>query len=233
MDDPTPTVTRGRLIKAYVPHVDQIPRRLTLTGRGDDPTNHNKAMYEISALDFNSQKTKSKLPVAAMTSYENDDLLVYRGKARPVLVLGNAADLIPRSLTEGKPKWQTTPAYLVAPFYGVDEGTGRRSGFAAPFVERVRHCEYSHLFWETLPIGGAEESLLRLDHLLPISTERNTMKVYPFRLSDEALSLVDEYLQWHLFEDLASHTMLYFFKEQLATMPPQPPAAPSSLYTPA
>jgi hypothetical protein len=72
-------------------------------------------------------------------------------------------DKVDRQLTSGKPKWQTAPPVLVAPYYGVDEG-GKRAGFKSEFVSRIRRCDYPQFMWDKLPIrGNTIESILRLD----------------------------------------------------------------------
>jgi hypothetical protein len=49
VEDPSPSLCRGRLIKAFLPHVDQIPKQLIATGRSS-ATDHTQADYEIAPL---------------------------------------------------------------------------------------------------------------------------------------------------------------------------------------
>ena len=93
------------------------------------------------------------------------------------------------------PKYMTAPTILVAPHYGVDRN-GRRAGYNAEFVERIRHCEYPQFVWNPLPTVGPKESILRLDQLQPIGAHYKSHRVTEFRLSDDALSVVDELIQW-------------------------------------
>ena len=93
------------------------------------------------------------------------------------------------------PKYMTAPTILVAPHYGVDRN-GSRAGYNREFVERIRHCEYPQFVWNPLPNGGPKESILRLDQLQPIGAHYNSHSVLEFRLSDDALSVVDELIQW-------------------------------------
>lgn len=176
-------------------------------------------MFEISALRVVESPKHSQLPVAALPVFRNEQNLVYRAKRRPLLILGNAADEIPRSVTQGKPRYQTSPTYLVAPYYGVDEGTDRRSGYPQTLINRVMQCEYPQLFWDKLPLAGADESLLRFDHIQPISTLHSTVEFFEYRLSDIALDLVNQYFRWHFFEDLSQDELLYDLIESLRKIP--------------
>jgi hypothetical protein len=188
-------------------------------GRADNPSDHSKAIFEISPLHVSEYHNHSQLPVAAMPAYRGEHRIVYRAKRRPLLILGNAADEIPRSVTQGKPRYQTSPTYLVAPYYGVDEGTDRRSGYPQALIKRVRQCEYPQLFWDKLPLTGADESLLRFDHIQPISTLHSTIEFLEYRLSDIALNLVDQHFRWHFFEDLSQDELLYDLIDSLRKMP--------------
>lgn len=60
------------------------------------------------------------------------------------------------------------------------------------FVERIRHCEYPQFLWDSLSVGGPDESILRLDHLQPIGAHHNSHEVSEYKLSDNALEVVDE-----------------------------------------
>ncbi len=59
-------------------------------------------------------------------------------------------------------------------------------------VERTRHREYPQFFWDQLPISGVEESILRLDHLQPMGTHHDAYQMSEYKLSDDALEVVDE-----------------------------------------
>lgn len=96
-----------------------------------------------------------------------------------------------------KPRRLTKATALVAPFIGRDEGTGKRSGYPQPFVDRVRHCEYPRFIWDMLPVGSSQESILRLDHLLPMSTLDVAFDKTPWKLSEESLFVVMEWFEWY------------------------------------
>ena len=140
-DEGTPHLCRGRLLWAFVPHVDQEPRTLTAEGRASS-TDHARARYRVDPLRISQPRRSSVLPVAGLPEVPGEVFTVYRAKRRPALVLGGeSTDPVDHSLTRGMSKWQTAPTVLVAPYYGATRD-GRRGGFNEPFVDRVRRAEY-------------------------------------------------------------------------------------------
>lgn len=211
IEEKSSELKRGRLIKAFLPHVDQVPYQLTVTGRSD-PTDHTRANYRLDPLRMNQPNKRPGLPVAALPAFENEVRAVYRAKKRPALIISEGGDEIERILTRGKPKWQTSPVVLVAPCYGVHEGR-TRAGFNPEFVTRVRHCEYPQFMWDKLPIGGTTtESIIRLDHIQPIGRHHDSIELTNHRLTDEAIEILDEWLIWLLRGDFEKDSLLLEFK---------------------
>lgn len=195
VEDSSTPLCRGRLIRAFLPHVDQIPKQLIAIGRSS-ADDHTRADYEIAPLRIKEPLQRSRLPVAALPAFEGEVNAIYRAKTRPALLVSEGGFPVEKTLTSGKPKWQTAPTVLVAPYYGVDEG-GTRAGFRPEFVTRVRRCNYSQFMWDTLPLGGSTtESILRLDHLQPIGQHHDTIMMTPYRLSEDALVVLDDWLDW-------------------------------------
>lgn len=195
-----PALDRGRLAWAFVPHVDQEPRILVPEGR-ESPTEHRRVAGRVETLRLSAPRRQPTLPVAALPTPPGEVHLLQRAKRRPVLVLSVGGADVPRALRPGSARWQTAPTILVAPYYGGDAG-GTRGGWPDAFVTRVRRCEYPQYLWDRLPVPGADASILRLDHLQPIGRHSNTYEATRFRLSDEALELVDQYLGWLLTGEL-------------------------------
>lgn len=205
--------TRGRLIRAFLPHVDQVPKQLTATGR-PDPTDHTRADYIIEPLRISQPTKRTSLPVAALPAFEREVNAVYRAKKRPAIVICEGGDEVDRLLTLGKPKWQTGPTILVAPCYGGDEDAAR-AGFNPEFVKRVRQCEYPQFIWDRLPIGGSTtESLVRLDHIQPIGRHHDSIELTSYRLSDAALMILDEWLLWLFRGYFDEDSLLFEFKRE-------------------
>lgn len=189
---------RGALIFAFVPHVDQVPYAFEPVGR-NKADEHKEARVKVSPLKVDQPLKQTELPVAAMPLHRGEVWTAFRAKVRPCLVLGSTdAQTVERKLIKGMPKYLTVPTLLVAPHYGVDQD-GTRAGYNSAFVERIRHCEYPQFVWNPLPTkGGPNESILRMDQLQPIGAHYNSHRVTGFRLSDDAVEVMDELLQWVL-----------------------------------
>jgi hypothetical protein len=129
--------------------------------------------------------------------------------------IGESGPQVDHKLTSGKPKWQTAPTLLVAPYYGRAEGTGKRSGYTEAFVERVHQCEYSQFFWERLPISGSDESILRFDHIQPVGNHSKTFELTNYCLGKDALDFIEEWLNWFIYGTLDKNGILLMVLEAL------------------
>lgn len=140
---------------------------------------------------------------------------VYKAKKRSCLIIFEGGMAVEKSLTAGKPKSQTAPTLLVAPYYGADEGRAR-VGYKPEFTKRVRCCEYPQFMWDKLPIGGnTEESKLRLDHFQPIGKHNDSIEFTNYRLSNQALDILDEWLCWLMTEEFDENSTLLLFKTDI------------------
>jgi hypothetical protein len=85
----------------------------------------------------------------------------------------------------------------VAPFYGATI-TGGRAGWPDELLRRIAACEYPHYVLDELPLKGrnAGPSVMRLDHLQPVGNHHDSVEALPFCLSEDALMIVDEWLDW-------------------------------------
>ena len=184
---------RGRLIWAFVPHVDQQPYLLVAKGRSE-PTEHRFADFEIEPLG-SRVPPGADLPVAGLPYYPGEVRLLYRAKRRPALVLAVGGTEIPRPLRTGSARYQTNSTILAAPYYGADPG-GSTGGWRPEFVDRIRRCEYPQYMWDSLPVPGRRESILRLDHLQPVGKHGQSYELTDYELDASALTIVDEYLTW-------------------------------------
>ncbi len=184
---------RGRLIRAFLTHVDQIPYTLIPIGRAQ-ATEHREVTVRIEPLRIKQSQHNITLPVAGMPPYPGEVRIVQRAKRRPALILGEGGFLLPKEMTQGRPGWQVSPTILVAPYYG-GEQDGTRAGFPPPFLDRVRRCEFPQFMYELLPIG-TEESLLYLNHIQPIGKHHDSIEITKFRLSEDAMAILDEWITW-------------------------------------
>jgi hypothetical protein len=207
---------RGRLLWAFVPHVDQEPQTLVATGR-QEPTEHHTALVRLEPLRASAPRRTQQLPVAALPNFPGEVRTVYRAKRRPVLVIAAGGPTVPRELRAGAARWQSAPTILVAPYYGGNPD-GTRGGFRAEFVTRIRRCEYPQYVWDKLPLAGASESILRLDHLQPIGHHPNAYEYTSHCLSVQAVRLLDDWLTWLLTGTLPPDGDLAYVRGELAKL---------------
>lgn len=199
-------VRRGRLLWAFVPHVDQHPFVLVSEGRSE-ATEHGSANYRFEPLRGSAPPAEATLPVAGLPGYPGEVRLVLRAKRRPVLVLSTGGVDVPKALRVGSARYQTNPTIIAAPYYGADQG-GSSGGWKPEFVARIRRCEYPQYMWDSLPIPGRRESVLRLDHMQPIGRHGESYDLTEFVLHEDALALLDEYLLWFLMDSLPPDGLL-------------------------
>ncbi len=209
-------MARGRLVWAFVPHVDQQPYVLVVKGRVEDDR-HSDAEFEVQPLRVNSPPEEAFLPVAALPAYAGEVRTVYRAKRRPALVVAEPGVPVEKALRRGVARYQTNRCFLVAPYYGADQG-GKRGGWRPEFVQRIRRAEYPQYMWESLPIGGASESILRVDHIQPIGAHGEAVRPTGYVLTTEALEILDEWLAWFLQGRLLEGGVLPFLREELGKL---------------
>lgn len=197
-DDQSKTICRGALVWTYVQFYSQIPYELY--AERIEAENHKTAFLKARPLHAGCRRSESApLPVAGLTLAGADCFIVNRAKMRPCLVLG----AIDHKAIDKKWKQSMSSAmkhdfFLVAPYFSVaQEGRG---GCPPKFTERVRHAEYSRFLWDFLPGKCGHESVLRLDQIQPVGFHHQAFEHFGFRLTPAALKLVDEWLNWLIFD---------------------------------
>jgi len=219
--DNSSDISRGRLIWAFLSHVDQIPFSLILKGRSE-PRNHSEALYEMKPLKIKQKQPKNTLPVAALPLFDKETLIVNKAKKRPALIVSNGGEEIPKNLRIGKPKWQTSPTIIVAPYYGADEANQKklRAGLNPELKKRIRRGMYPQYILDILPItNSTKESFLRLDHIQPLGKHHDSIELTEYRLSDEALNILDEWFNWLIYGNLDPDSNLYYLKDSIKNLP--------------
>ena len=206
-----PSPARGRLVQTIVPYPDMKPWRAVPQGRGVNPRQHDRADYRLEEFRIGDPvQDVAVLPVAGMPLRTGESFLVRRGKARPAVVVAVEGVLVDPRFKRTAAKWQSNPTLLAAPYYGV-ASDGTRGGWNPEFVGRIQRAEYCQYVWDLLPIGGSDDgSILRLDHLFPIGADPSNWKLTRFELRGEALSILDEWLAWHLTGSLDPNGALHY-----------------------
>lgn len=206
-------VCRGRLLRTFVPYADHSPQRLVIEGRSE-ATEHSRANYRMEALNISRPPPRPSIPVGAVPSRPGEELVVYRGKVRPVLVLGTECPEVPRSMRVGAARYQTMATVLVAPYYGVDRD-GSRGGWNDTLVNVIRRCEFPQYMWDSLPLNDVKESILRFDSIQPVALHYTWYDTTPYCLSSEAMGYVDQWIEWLLSGVLSSETTLGYVRSEL------------------
>jgi len=212
----TKTLERGCLVYAFIPHVDQVPYTIRPVGRLQ-PEQHGSAKLDIAPLRMKNSRKKEDLPVAAMAIHDSELWVAYRAKKRPCLVLGNNVSSVDNKLRRGMPKKLTAPTVIVAPYYGVDKD-GTRAGYNPELVERIRHAEYPQFFWDKLPIYGPKESILRLDHIQPVGTLSSSYELAQYKLSENAMELMDDLLQWLIWGGVPADSLILDYRKGIESI---------------
>jgi len=218
-EDKTDTIVRGRLIWTLIPYPEMKPYRLVPIGRGDDPKQHSTADFRIESFRIGDPpKGIATLPVAALPVRDGETYIVGRGKRRPAVVISVGGAPVLRELRAGQNRWQSAPTILVAPYYGADPGSSR-GGWPAPFVERIRRAEYPQYMWDVLPIGAVEQqSILRLDHLMPVGADSANWQMTSHVLSEEARGILDEWVSWLITGSLSDQSALGYARTELGKL---------------
>lgn len=202
---------RGSLIEAFIPHVDQIPYQFEPIGR-KIATQHDIADVEVKELRVGQKIRHVALPVSGMPrTHRGEYWSAFRSKVRPCIVIGTSMDEVPTGLTIGMPNANTAHTIIVAPFYGINNGT--RAGFNPAFVERVRFLEYRQFFYDQLPHATGIPSILRLDHIMPVGAHSKSYKHLGYGLSEEATQVLEDLLKWNFLDGVSHDSEILTYKE--------------------
>lgn len=210
------SIERGHLVKAFLPHVDQVPFTIIPKGR-KDPKAHDKALVKIRPLDMKHPVARNDLPVAAMSLNDNEIWTAYKAKKRPCLILGKSGHKIKDFDRKGMAKRSYAETLLVVPYYGCDQD-GSRGGYKPQFVERVRHMMYSRFFWDMLPLNGTEESLMRFDQMQPVGRISNSYEHTGYKIHTDALAIIDEAFHLYMYGTILTDGSLNEYMEFIKDM---------------
>jgi hypothetical protein len=72
---------------------------------------------------------------------------------------------------------------------------------------------------DSLPLGKNTESVLRLDHIQPVGDHHTYYEALPHQLSEDAITVIDEWIEWLLTGQLPDAGTLAAARSLL--LPPQ------------
>jgi hypothetical protein len=133
-----------------------------------------------------------------------------------MLLLSTGGNDLPPAVTRNL-GWQASAALLAAPYFGADQD-GTRAGWPAEFVKRIKRGEYPQYAYDRLPIGGTEESILRLDQLQPIGRHHDSYELTEYCLSADAMEIIDSWLVWLFTGTLDPKSLLFDMKTELQNL---------------
>lgn len=220
IEDDGKSIVRGRLIRVHLPHVTAEQAWLEVEGR-KDAAEHTKAKYSVTTplriaeLNKLAKRSHAALPAAAVPPIPSELLLVSRARLRPALVMGVQHPPLPTNIKLDQPGRWVNPTITVAPVYSVGDG---REAPSPEFLRRVRRCEYPSYLHLDMPREKLP-SIVRFDQLQPVGATLGTIELTPHRLSDDAVALLDDWMQWLFAGTLAAGSMLDVLREGLMALP--------------
>lgn len=183
-------VCRGRLADAFVPNIENVNRTLEPV----DPE-HPDDRFSIRELDTN-RRHENQLHIRGLPQQRGSSIWGMQPyKRRPVLFIGlNGIPLEKPHKRNRTAKWQYTRTYTVLPFYSVNGGS--TAAWNPDFVKAIQLAMYPQYLWDRIPNEDSEGSILRFDNVVTIGREPSNYKLTKYRLSDDAMALVDEWFYW-------------------------------------
>lgn len=80
--------------------------------------------------------------------------------------------------------------------YGTEKND-KRAGWGRELLDRIRRCEYpQYMLTSAPPIAKGELSVVRFDHIQPVGKHHDSFEPLGYRLGDEALKLMDDWIEW-------------------------------------
>lgn len=215
--DTSKTLRVGRLVRAYIPHIEQQALAVRVNGR-TSPTDHKSVDISVVPLDARSPPPPPSIPVAGFPHYKGEVYMIQRAKLRPAIVVS----VEPPSVAppKGAPPWQVMPTVYVAPTYGCEQD-GSRAGWDKRFLDRIRMCMYPQYMLDRIPLPGSEWSVVRFDQVQPIARSHSSLTLTDYCLSSDAVSVVHDWLEWAHTGEVADSGFIDIFqtlmKERLTT----------------
>ena len=187
----------GQLGWAPTPNLQ--PQPFVIEAERIDPTSHSEARAKWVPLNnqhFTRRATKG-LPILNLNVGETEELLGFKAKKRPVVVVGTGATLLKGLGDEAAKRHHEEDRIVLAPIYDL-ASEDDPYGFGSILATRVRHLLYRQYF----PIGGWQETrnipghssfregVARLDRLQFLLPNPPGLGLAPVKLAPDALMLM-------------------------------------------
>jgi hypothetical protein len=152
-----------------------------------------------------TKKSPKGLPILNIHLGETEELLAYKAKKRPVVVVGTRSTVLGSLGQEAKPHHEESRT-VVAPIYGLATEDDPR-GFGSILSTRVRHLLYLQFFpfaeWRETrhDLKGASwfnEGIIRFDRLQFLLPSAPGLQLAPVRMAPEVRGLIHNVLWAYL-----------------------------------
>lgn len=153
----------------YTPVVYENRRQNVIEVQRSDSTAHQTSIHNFRLLkdEVDFRKKRDRLPIAALSLGETEELLAIRAKQRPCIVIAKIDGVNPSSLPVGAQRDKARNAfdgmYLLAPIFSISNGF-KETCFGSVMTARVRCMMYPEFVYAP-PIKPALElaGVIRLD----------------------------------------------------------------------
>jgi len=204
----------GQIAWAPIPNLNPQPQVLEAERINDRSHGMAKARWVVMNDKHFTRRSRNELPILHLHLAETEELVVYKAKRRPGIVVGIQASVL--GGLELAPHHEEN-RIVIAPIYGI-RTEDDPSGFSRDMATRIRHLLYKQYFpvasWtETRPstrTPGAcrlEEGIARFDRLQFLKPASPGCRFVPLRLSDDAIALLHATL-WAYFHYPAAKELI-------------------------
>lgn len=205
MKEPLGRPVVGQLVWVPVPQLDPSPNVIEAV-RGRPGHADATCRWAPMTADHFRKRDDKDLPILHLGLSETEELLAFKAKKRPAVVLGTQADIL-GGLVKA-PSHHEEDRVVVAPVYGIANEYDRK-GFSPMLARRVRHLLYKQYFplaaWKETrtrrecPSGTSlEAGIVRFDRLQFVLPRQPGCSLVPLRVADEPLMFMHALLWCYL-----------------------------------
>lgn len=155
----------------FAPVSDIVLRHKVADVVRSNPHNHGEALLKFRPVDDKTdfRPKQGRLPLAALQLSDTEELLVHKGKQRPVVVLAKSDGIEPLNIPEGeqrnKGQGAFKPIYCVAPIYSCSTGE-KTTAFGPVMAARIKCMMYPEFLFVPTPGKHLDcDSVARLDRI--------------------------------------------------------------------
>lgn len=191
----------------WAPTPNLQPQPFVIEAERVDPASHSEARARwvpLNGQHFTRRASKG-LPVLNLNVGETEELLGFKAKKRPVVVVGTAATLLGGLAQDARKRHHEEDRIVLAPIYDLASDDDPH-GFGSVVATRVRYLLYRQYFpiagWqETRRIRGGSsfrEGIARFDRLQFLLPNPPGLELAPVRLAPDVLMLMHAMLWVYL-----------------------------------